>query len=409
MNEPLPYGRQIIEQDDIDAVVEALKSGWLTTGPKVGQFEEAFAGFCGAGHAVALANGTAALHAAMFALGIGPGDEVVVPAMTFAASANCAVYAGARPVFADVDPGTLLIDPADVERKITPRTRAVVAVDYAGLPCDYDRLRALCAARGLKLVADACHAVGGSYRGRPVGSLADISAFSFHPVKNMTTGEGGAATTDDPGLAARMRRFRSHGITADFRERMQSGSWFYEMTDLGFNCRLTDFQCALGLSQLRKLPGWVRRRNEIARRYTESLAGVVMAVHPAVGAGHEVPGCGNGGKATASAGSRPRPSASPPAYPFVHAYHLFMIRVPAPQRAEIFTALRAAGIGVNVHYIPVHLHPFYRTRFGAGPGQCPVAESSYEELITLPLFPGMRDADTDRVIDAVRAAMDSIR
>jgi perosamine synthetase len=221
----IPYGRQTIGDDDIAAVVEVLRGDWLTTGPKVGEFEEAFAGIAGTANAVAVSNGTAALHAAMYALGIGAGDEVIVPAMTFAATANAVVFQGGTPVFADVDPETLLLDPAAAESRITSCTKAIVAVDYAGQPCDYDRLRALASRHGLALVDDACHAVGGAYRGRPVGSLADLNTFSFHPVKHMTTGEGGMVTTDSPDFARRMRMFRNHGITTEFRQRQQSGSW----------------------------------------------------------------------------------------------------------------------------------------------------------------------------------------
>jgi perosamine synthetase len=371
----LPYGRQWLDSDDITAVVEVLRSDWLTTGPKVGGFERAFADFVGTKEAVAVCNGTAALHAAMYAVGIGPGDEVIVPPMTFAASANCVVFQGGTPIFADVDPDTLLLDPAQVEAKITPRTKAIIAVDYAGQPCDYDALRAITDRHGLALVADACHALGGNYKGRPVGSLADVSTFSFHPVKHVTTGEGGMITTDDPELARRMRVFRNHGITSDHRQREQQGSWFYEMVDLGYNYRLTDIQCALGMSQLRKLPGRVARRQEIARRYDAGFA--------------EVPGVGPlSVQAEVS-----------------HAYHLFVIQLDLERlrtdRAQPFAALRAEGIGVNVHYIPVHLHPFYRERFGTGPGLCPVAEAAYERLITLPIFPRMSDEDVENVIAAV--------
>ncbi|MCB0056669.1 MAG: UDP-4-amino-4,6-dideoxy-N-acetyl-beta-L-altrosamine transaminase [Caldilineaceae bacterium] len=371
----LPYGRQSIDEDDIAAVVEVLRSDWLTTGPKVAEFETAFAQVTGVKEAVAVSNGTAALHAAMYAIGIGPGDEVLVPAMTFAASANCVVYQGGTPVFVDVDSDMLLFDPEQVEAKITPRTKAIIAVDYAGQPCDYDRLRVIADRHGLKLVADACHALGGSYKGRPVGSLADLSTFSLHPVKPITTGEGGMITTDDPALAQRMRVFRNHGITSDHRQREQQGSWFYEMVDLGYNYRLTDFQCALGLSQLRKLPGWVLRRREIAQRYDAAF--------------------------TSIAGLQPltvRPDV-------VHAYHLYMVRAKSEEiglsRAQVFAALRAEGIGVNVHYIPVHLHPFYRRRFATGPGLCPIAENAYEDLITLPMFPAMNDADVHDTIQAV--------
>lgn len=365
----LPYGRQLIDDQDVEAVVAALRSDWLTTGPRVGQFEEAFASVCGAAEAVAVSNGTAALHAAMYALGIGPGDEVIVPPMTFAASANCVLYQGGTPVFADVDPGTLLIDPARVEEKITPRTRAIVAVDYAGQPCDYDALRVIADRHGLAIVSDACHALGGAYGGRPVGSLADLTVFSLHPVKHVTTGEGGMVTTDDPELARRMRTFRSHGITSDHRQRETTGSWFYEMVDLGYNYRLTDLQSALGISQLSKLPGWVVRRQEIAAAYDRAFA--------------------------AEPGIRPlavRGGVS-------HAYHLYVVRV-AGARARFFSALRAEGIGANVHYVPVHLHPFYRERLGTGPGTCPVSEAAYEQILSLPMFPGMSDADVQDVVAA---------
>jgi len=369
----LPYGRQTIDDDDIAAVVEVLRSDWLTTGPKVEEFERALAAFTGTQHAVAVSNGTAALHAVAAALEIGPGDEVIVPAITFVATANCVVYQGGTPVFADVDHATLLIDPADVERKITARTKAIIAVDYAGQPCDYAALRSIAQRHGLHLVADACHALGGSADGQPVGSLADLSTFSLHPVKPITCGEGGAITTNDEALASRMRVFRSHGITSDFRQREKQGSWAYEMVSLGFNYRLSDIQCALAASQLRKLPAWIARRQEIARRYDEAFAG-----HPSFGP-----------LATRAGVS--------------HGYHLYVIRLrEGVDRSATFRALRAEGIGVNVHYAPVHLHPFYREKFGAKPGLCPVAEQVASEILTLPVFPNMTQADVEDVITAVR-------
>jgi len=267
----LPYGKQSIDEDDIQAVVQVLRSDWLTTGPMVSEFEGAFAQYVNAREAVAVTNGTAALHAAMFALGIGPGDEVIVPALTFAATANSVVYQGGTPVFADVEYDTLLVDPKSVEARITPRTKAIIAVDYAGQPCDYDALTAIADRYGFALVADACHALGGTYRGRPVGSVADLSTFSLHPVKPITAGEGGVVTTDNRDLADRMRMFRNHGITTDHRQREEQGSWFYEMTDLGYNYRLTDIQCALGMSQLKKLPSWLKRRWEIAAQYDDAF------------------------------------------------------------------------------------------------------------------------------------------
>jgi len=359
----IPYGRQSIDEEDIQAVVEVLRSDWLTTGPKVEEFERAFARAVGAKHAVAVSSGTAALHAAMYALGIGPGDEVIVPPMTFAATANCVVFQGGTPVFADVEEETLLIDPKEVERRITPRTRAIIAVDYAGQPCDYDELCRIAKNNNIYLVSDACHALGAKYKGRPVGSLADLTVFSFHPVKHITTGEGGMITTDHPELADRMRNFRNHGITTDHRQREALGSWFYEMVDLGYNYRITDFQCALGLSQLKKLPIWLKRRHEIADEYRKFFSGSIdfepLIVRDKV----------------------------------YHAYHLYIIRLKSKKkdltRNHVFKWLRTEGIGVNVHYIPVHLHPFYQTRFKTGPGLCPVAEAAYAEIISLPIYPAM--------------------
>jgi len=372
----LPYGRQWLQDDDIQAVVEVLQSDWLTTGPKVEEFENAFLNFVNTRKAVAVSNGTAALHAAVYAAGVRPGDEVIVPPMTFAASANCVLYQGGKPVFADVDPGTLLIDPLKVEEKITPQTKAVIAVDYTGQPCDYDQLHELTKKYDLTLIADACHAIGGSYKGRAVGSLADLNTFSFHPVKHITTGEGGMISTDHPQLAEKMRIFRNHGITTDHRQREEQGSWLYEMVELGFNYRLTDFQCALGLNQLRKLSDWIERRQEIAKAYTDAFDNIAEVTPLAV--------------------SRK----------VSHAYHLYMIQVETDQlkadRSQIFKALIAEGIGVNVHYIPVHLHPYYQKYFGTGPGDCPVAESAYQRLITLPIFPQMSDQDIYDVITAVR-------
>jgi len=370
----LPYGHQSIDEHDIAAVVDALRSDWLTTGPKVREFERSFALSVQAGEAVAVSSGTAALHCAMAALGIAPGDEVIVPAMTFAASANCVVYRGATPVFADVDGATLLIDPHAVAAKITGKTRAMIAVDYAGQPCDYEALRALAQRHRLPLVADACHALGASYRGQPVGSLADLNIFSLHPVKAMTTGEGGMITCAGFEMAHAMRRFRNHGITSDHFQREQLGSWLYDMVELGYNYRLSDIQCALGLSQLTKLPQWLARRRAIARRYDAAFKDC-PAIRPlAVRADVE------------------------------HGYHLYVVQLDgnflAADRLQLFAALRAEGIGVNVHYLPVHLHPYYRDQFATGEGLCPNAEAAYEKILSLPIFPAMTDGDVDDVIEA---------
>lgn len=379
----LPYGCQSIDQNDIDTVVDVLRSDYLTTGPKINEFESAFADFVKSEEAVAVSSGTGALHAAMFAIGVEEGDEVIVSPMTFAASANCVVYRGGTPVFADVDPDTLLLDPEQVKAKITSRTKAIIAVDYTGQPCDYDVLQDIADRHCLVLIADACHALGATYKGRPVGALADLSAFSFHPVKHITTGEGGMITTDSSELARRMRMFRNHGITADYRQREEQGLWFYEMVDLGYNYRLTDMQSALGLSQLSKLPTWIKRRREIAKCYDEAFGELDVVVPLSV-----------------------RDDVS-------HAYHLYMIRLDLERldvtRKEIFCALKAEGIGVNVHYIPVHLHPFYRDKFGTGPGMCPVAENAYDQLITLPLFPSMNKNDVHDVITAMRKVVEAYK
>ncbi|MDJ0818614.1 MAG: UDP-4-amino-4,6-dideoxy-N-acetyl-beta-L-altrosamine transaminase [Desulfobacterales bacterium] len=372
----IPYGRQQIDEDDIRAVIEVLRSDWLTTGPKVAEFETEFARQVGTSEAVAVSNGTAALHTAMHALGIGPEDEVIVPTMTFAATANCVVFQGATPVFVDVDPDKLLIDPDRVEEKITSRTKAVIAMDYAGHPADYGALKTITEDRGIALVADACHALGALYKTRAVGSLATLTTFSFHPVKHITTAEGGMVTTSEPMLALRMRNFRNHGITSDHYQREAQGSWFYEMVELGYNYRLTDLQCALGISQLRKLRAWIDRRQSIAQQYRQFFSRL-----PAV---------------------KPLSVAE-----FVeNAYHLFVVRIDFSKlsfdRATLFTELRGRGVGVNVHYIPVHLHPFYRNNFGTGPGLCPVAEAAYEEILSLPMHAGMTDEDVETVCLAFR-------
>lgn len=376
----LPYGRQIIDEADRLAVDEVLTSDWLTTGPKVDEFEKAWAAFCGAADAVAVSNGTAALHTAVAALGIGPGDKAIVTPMTFAASVNCLLYAGAEPLFADVDPGTLLMNPESVAalfRTHGKTVKAVIPVDYAGQPCDYDAIRA--AAPGVPVIADACHAPGALDKGRMTGSgaLADLTCFSFHPVKHLTTGEGGAITTNNAELARRMRIFRNHGIDSDHRQRAANGSWAYDMSSLGFNYRLTDIQCALGLSQLKKLPAWLTRRRELAALYAKLLADV-QGVKPLT----------------------IRPEA-------LHAWHLYVVRI-TPEfphsRDEVFQKLRDRGIGANVHYTPVHLHSYYRKRFNSAPGLCPTAESAAQEILSLPMWAGMEDSDVERVVEELHQA-----
>jgi len=374
----LPYGRHALDEDDVQAVVAALSSGWLTTGPQVPAFERAVATAVAASHAVAVASGTAALHAAMAVAGVGPGDEVVVPALTFAASANAVLYAGGIPVFADVREDTLNVDPADVAARLSERTRAVVAVDYAGQPADLDEIGALARERGLAFVEAAAHALGAEYRGRRVGAVADLTTFSFHPVKHATTGEGGLVTTESADLAARLRRFRNHGLQTEVAERHARGDEYSPMVELGYNYRLTDLQCALGVSQLGKLEHVLKRRAELAQRYRTELAG-----HPAL--------------------------RLPAVLPHVrHAWHLFPVLLEVErlraERREILAALRAENIGVTVHYVPVYWHPYYQG-LGYRRGLCPRAEWAFERLLTLPLFPAMTDEDADDVVAALRKVL----
>ena len=372
--ELLPYGRQSLREEDIEAVVEVLRSSWLTTGPKVDEFETALRDVTKAKEAVVLANGTAALHAMIAALELGPEDEVIVPTISFAATANCAVYQGAKPVFADVCPKTLLLRTEDVAPLITKRTKAVIAVDYGGQPCNYPSLKKLLTPKGITLLSDACHSIGGAWRKKPVGNLAKMSAFSFHPVKHIATGEGGAVTTNDKELAQKLRVFRNHGITTNHRQRATTGSWFYEMVSLGYNYRLSDIHCALGVTQLQRLEKIVKKRQGLAKRYDRAFAKMsqVTPLH-----------CNE--EAT-------------------HAYHLYVVLLDidslAVDKNKLFAALRAEGIGVNVHYVPIHLHPFYREKFGTKVGMCPNAELAYEKMFTLPLFHSMKDSDVDDVVQA---------
>ena len=369
----IPYGRQCIEEDDINAVIEVLRSDFLTTGPKVAEFEQAVAAYTGAAHAVAVSNGTAALHMACLAAGIGEGDEVITSAITFAASANCALFCGARPVFADIDPATYNIDPDDIRRKVTRRTKALIPVHFTGQPCDMDAIHAVADEYGLTVIEDAAHALGAAYKGKKIGALSDMTTLSFHPVKHVTTGEGGMILTNDEALTRRLTLFRSHGITRE--ESMMhrnEGGWYYEQLELSTNCRLTDIQSALGISQISKLDRFVQRRREIARRYDEAFAGLQGIVTP---------------------------YQAPDGY---NSYHLYVIQVTHMPRRDAFDKLRAAGIGVNVHYIPVYKHPYYQTH-GYADVRCPHAEALYERMISLPMYPLLTDAQQDYVIAQVRA------
>ena len=375
----LPYGHQQIDDEDINAVVEVLRSDWITTGPKVAEFEEAFAAYVGSKYAVSFSSGTAALHGASFAAGLGPGDEAIITPMTFCATANCVLYQGAKPVFADVCPDTLNIDPDEVKRRITLHTKAVLPVDYAGHPADLQPILELASSHGLVVIEDACHALGAEYRGTRVGSISHLTVFSFHPVKHITTGEGGMVTTDDAKFARQLRLFRNHGIDSDARERQTNGNWCYDMVALGYNYRLTDIGCALGISQLRKLETNLARRRQIANQYSAVFQEIPGVVPPTV-----------------------RPGVNP-------AWHLYPIRLDLAKvrvgRSEIFRALRAEGLGVNVHYIPVHQHSYYRENFGYRDGEYPVAEGAYQQLISLPMFHAMTDQDLDQVVHAVKTVV----
>lgn len=371
----LPYGRQCLDDTDCAAVMAVLRGDFLTTGPTVPRFEAAVADYVGARFAVAFMNGTSALHAACHAAGIQPGDEVITSPLTFVATANAVLYTGGTPVFADVSPLTRNLDPACIEPLITPRTKALLPVDFAGLPVEHSELRRIAQKYGLVVIEDAAHALGAAYHGTRIGALSDLTMFSFHPVKAVTTGEGGMITTDDEVLYHRLMAFRSHGIARDPATWLTpDGSWYYEMQSLGFNLRMTDVQAALGISQMGKLPAFLVRRREIARRYDAAFKHLASVVTPAIPDG------------------------------LLSGWHLYVIQL-IPQRLSvnrrrIFDALRAENIGVQVHYVPVYKHPYYRG-LGYGNGLCPAAERCYDTMLTLPLFPAMSETDVQDVIDAV--------
>jgi len=375
----LPYGRQWVDEAGIAAVDDVLRSDWLTTGPAVGRFEAALREVTGARRAVAVSSGTAALHAMYFGAGIGARDEIVTSPLTFAATANAALYLGASVRFADVAADTGNIDAASAEACITERTRAIVAIDFAGHPADYAALHAVANSHGIRLLADAAHSLGGKYRGRAVGTLAAASALSFHPVKAITTGEGGAVLTNDDAIAGRAERFRTHGMSHDPGLAEAEGAWYHEQVELGYNYRLTDMQAALGTNQLGRLEGFVARRQKLATQYTTALA--------------EVPGL-------------ELPAAHDDV---VHAWHLYVVRVrDAARRRAFFERLHALGLRVQVHYIPTYWHPYYR-ELGFARGLCPAAEDFYARAVSLPLFPRMTDREADLSIDLVlRAARETL-
>jgi perosamine synthetase len=376
----LPYGRQLVEDDDVQAVVRTLRSDYLTTGPEVDAFERELAEACGAAHAVAVSSGTAALHCAYAAAGVGAGSEVVTTPLTFSATSNTVLALGGRPVFADVEPLTLCLDPEKASAAIGPRTRVLAPVDYGGHPAALDELMALAARHGLVVVEDASHAIGARSRGRPIGSIAHMTTFSFHPVKTVTTAEGGAVLTNDPLLARRARDFRNHGLVRD-RERLPSDQppWYYEIQSIGLNYRLNDLQAALGRSQLRKLERFVGRRRAIVARYRDGLADLAAIQVPVESRDVQA------------------------------AWHLFAIRLAggAEPRARLADALRARQIGTQLHYLLVNGFPLYR-ELGYSPDATPVATRASEQLLSLPLYPALSDEDVARVIAAVRDASDGL-
>ncbi len=371
--ELLPYGHQWIDDEDIASVIEVLKSDWVTQGSKVDEFERRVAEYCGAKYAVAVSSGTAALHAACAMAGISSGDEAITTPITFVATANAITYCGGRPVFADIREDTLNIDPEEIRNKLSPKTKAILPVDFAGHPADLDEIGTIARERDLVVIEDACHALGAEYKEQRVGSLADMTVFSFHPVKHITTGEGGMVLTDNKEFYEKLKIFRHHGIVQPELE--SKGSWYYEMYQPGYNFRITDFQCALGISQMRKLDRFIQRRREIAARYREAFSEIEEIITPL---------------------EEEKVKA---------VYHIYIIQLKTEKlkvgRREVFETLRVENIGVNVHYIPVHLQPFYQNRFGYRKGDYPKAERYYDRAITLPIFPSMSDGDVEDVIEAV--------
>lgn len=375
----LPIAVPWIGERERELVLESLASGWITTGPRSLELARRVAGLAGAAHAVAVNSATGALHLALEALGIGPGDEVVTPTYTFAATVNVIEHVRARPVLVDVEADTLCMDPRRVEAALTPRTRAILSVDYGGHPCDYDALGALAGPRGIPIVDDAAHALGAAHRGRPVGSaaLARVTAFSFYATKNLTTGEGGAAVTDDAALAERIQLLSLHGMSRDAWKRYtDTGSWFYEVVAPGWKYNLSDVLAAVGVGQLERFDEFQRLRAARVARYRDHLADVPEVRLP-----------------------RPRPEVT-------HAWHLFAIALELERlridRAQFIRELRAENIGTSVHFIPIHFHPHFRDSLGLREGAFPVAEDAYRRAITLPLFPRMSEADVDDVCEAVR-------
>jgi len=376
-NNYIPYGTQWIDDEDIKSVVSVLKSDWLTTGPKVAEFEKKFARYVNAKYAVAVSSGTAALHTASFAAGISKDDEAITTPMTFAASSNCVLYQNGIPVFADIDKKTYNIDPKEIEKKITNKTKVIIPVDYTGQPCDIDVINEIAEKNNLIVLEDASHSIGSKYKGKKIGGLSDLSIFSFHPVKHITTGEGGMITTNSKDMYGKLLLFRNHGIYKNSENLISSdeGDWFYEQQVLGYNYRLTDIQCVLGLSQLKKVDSFIKRRNEIVKKYNNAFEKVDEIITPSQ-------------------------------LDYVESsWHLYVIQLDLDElkvnRKIIFDEFRKNNLGVQVHYIPVYFHPYYK-QIGYKRGLCPNAEWLYKRIISLPLYPKMTDEDAEYVIDTVK-------
>lgn len=368
----IPYGKQSIDETDINAVIDVLKSDFLTTGPKVSEFEKKVADYVGAKYAIAVSNGTAALHLACLAAGIKDGDEVITTPITFAASANCVLFCGGKPVFADINPNTYNIDPDSIRKKINEKTKAIIAVHFTGQPCEMDKIQKIADEYNLIVIEDASHALGADYKGKKIGSISDMTTFSFHPVKHITTGEGGIITTNSDYFYNKLKMLRTHGITRDISLMNKcEGDWYYEQLDLGYNYRITDIQCALGISQMNKLYNFIFRRRKIARNYDEAFSVIDGIVTP-----FQLEGCNN-------------------------SYHLYVIQVNGIDRKEAFDNLRSAGIGVNVHYIPVYKHPYYQ-KIGYKNTFCNNAEKLYDKLISLPIYPDLTDEEQNYIINKVK-------
>ncbi len=376
MRDYIPYGTQWIDEDDVEAVIDVLKSDYLTQGPKIEEFEEQVANYIGVRYAVAVSSGTAALHAACFAAGLSPGDEVITSPTTFAASANCVLYMGAKPVFADIDPKTYNIDPNEIKKKITAFTKAIIPVHFAGNPCNMDEILSIAKEHNLAVIEDGAHSIGATYKGKKIGSISGLTTLSFHPVKHITTGEGGMILTNEQNSYKKLSLFRTHGITRDeeFLHK-NDGPWYYEQHILGYNYRLTDIQAALGISQLAKLGNSLERRKVLIRMYNEGFRSLKNIILPTEN---------NDG---------------------LSAWHLYVIQLRLENlessRKQIFDKLRSKNIGVNVHYIPVYYHPYYM-KLGFSRGICPNAEKYYEQAITLPLHPKMTDDDIMYIINCVK-------